>query len=159
MEGFDQLGNKISRLSIGIEAGVVQHETVGIFGAFTIACKKAYVLSMLILEALGKMITQRSHLDDIGGPVKIAEYATKASQQGMYHLFYLIAVISINLGLVNLLPIPLLDGGHLMYYFIEWILRRPVPEKIQRIGFQIGTVILFLLMGIALWNDFKSLLS
>ena len=87
----------------------------------------------------------------------MAQIAGQIATLGPYEFIQLVAFFSINLGFINLLPVPMLDGGHLVYFLIEAVTGKPVPEKIQEIGFRIGAAILMLLMGIALFNDFARL--
>jgi regulator of sigma E protease len=93
----------------------------------------------------------------LSGPVKIAEYSGKSMSSGLMMVLWFMAMISVNLGVANLLPIPALDGGHLFYYIIEAIRGKPLPEKVQMIGFQIGFAILIALMIFTTSNDLHNL--
>lgn len=107
----------------------------------------------LTLQIVGKMLTGKLGLDSLSGPITIAQGAGITVQVGIAYYIGFLGLISVSLGVLNLLPIPMLDGGHLLFYAIEWITRRPVPERIQQIGFQFGLLILIFLMGVAFYND------
>ena len=94
---------------------------------------------------------------NLSGPVSIAKGAGMSADYGIEYFLGFLALISVNLGLMNLIPLPVLDGGHLLYYFVEVLTGKPVPEKIQEIGFKIGGTILMALMSIAILNDFNLL--
>ena len=103
------------------------------------------------------MITGNRSADSLGGPLKIAQYSGQSFQGGIFVVLYFMALISTNLGLMNLLPIPVLDGGHLLFFIIEIIIRRPIPEKVQDKLLQCGFALLMAIMVFATFNDFKSL--
>ena len=96
---------------------------------------------------------------NISGPLSIAEFSGKSLSMGYVYFAYLLAVLSISLGVLNLLPIPVLDGGHLVYYSIEMLIGKPVSMKFQLIGQQIGLILLFGIMVIAFYNDFLRIFS
>jgi len=95
----------------------------------------------------------RQSSDQLGGPIRIADVSGQVAKFGIQPLLHFIAVISVSIGLLNLFPIPLLDGGHLMFYAIEAIRRRPLSERTQEIGFRIGLAIVLMLMVFATFND------
>ncbi len=111
----------------------------------------------LTFRMLKKLIVGDVGIDSLSGPISIAKGAGATAEYGLVHFLGFLALISINLGIINLLPLPVLDGGHLLFYAIEAIIRRPVPERVQEIGFRIGGVIIFSLMTIAVFNDFMRL--
>ncbi len=111
----------------------------------------------LTFSMLKKLIVGDVGIDNLSGPISIAKGAGATAEYGLVHFLGFLALISINLGIINLMPLPVLDGGHLLFYAIEAIIRRPVPEKVQEIGFRIGGVIIFSLMTIAVFNDFMRL--
>ena len=123
------------------------------------AFHKTWEMSVLTLKVLAKMITGDASVKNLSGPISIAKYAGQSASIGMTQLLTFLAVVSISLGVLNLLPIPLLDGGHLVYYVIEFITGKPVSDSIQITGQQIGLVLLLGLMGLALYNDFVRLLG
>lgn len=110
-------------------------------------------LIVLTLKSLGKMITGEISLDNVSGPLTIAKTAGDTARFGWEPFLSFVAYLSISLGVLNLLPIPVLDGGHLMYYAMEIIKGRPVSEKIRALGNSLGLVILVAFMGLAIYND------
>ena len=116
-------------------------------------------MSVLTLKVLAKMITGDASVKNLSGPITIADYAGQQAGIGFTAFLTFLAIVSISLGVLNLLPIPLLDGGHLVYYVIEFITGRPVSDSIQITGQQIGLFLLLGLMGLALYNDFVRLLG
>ena len=123
------------------------------------AFDKTWEMSVLTLKVLAKMITGDASVKNLSGPISIAKYAGQSASIGATALLTFLAIVSISLGVLNLLPIPLLDGGHLVYYIIEFFTGKPVSDSIQITGQQIGIVLLFGLMGLALYNDFVRLLG
>ncbi len=117
------------------------------------AVVKTWDTALFSLRMLGKMIMGEMSLKNLSGPITIADYAGQSAQSGWISYLLFLALISISLGVLNLLPIPLLDGGHLMYYSVEIITGKPVPDKVMEVGQQIGMAVLFALMAFALYND------
>ena len=122
------------------------------------ALSRTWELSTFSLEMLGRMITGQASLKNLSGPLTIADYAGQSAESGVSSFVSFLALVSVSLGVLNLLPVPLLDGGHLLYYLAEFLTGRPVPEHIQEIGQKIGMGLLALLMFFALYNDFSRLL-
>ena len=120
---------------------------------------KTWEMSVLTLKVLAKMISGDASVKNLSGPISIAKYAGQSASIGATALLTFLAIVSISLGVLNLLPIPLLDGGHLVYYVIEFFTGKPVSDSVQMTGQQIGIVLLFGLMGLALYNDFVRLLG
>ncbi len=123
------------------------------------AVERTWDTSIFSLRMLGKMIIGEVSLKNLSGPITIADYAGQSAQSGWISYLAFIALISISLGVLNLLPIPLLDGGHLMYYMIEIIKGSPVSTQAMEVGQNIGMGLLFLLMTFALYNDISRLLN
>ncbi|TCS71133.1 regulator of sigma E protease [Sulfuritortus calidifontis] len=123
------------------------------------ALAKTWELSSFSLEMLGRMVIGQASLDNIAGPITIADYAGQSARSGIASFIAFLALISISLAVLNLLPIPLLDGGHLLYYLVEVVTGRPVPERVQEIGQRIGMALLGVLMFFALFNDLQRLLT
>lgn len=119
--------------------------------------QKTWSLITLTFDIIGKLIGGIVSLDNLSGPISIAKGAGSSADYGLVYFLGFLALISVNLGIINLFPLPVLDGGHLVYFLIEAITGKPVSEKIQEVGFRIGAAILMLLMGIALFNDFARL--
>ena len=122
------------------------------------AIHESYVMTRSSLEALGQMITGVRSASELGGIIRIGAIAGDMAQQGLVPLIMLMALLSINLGFINLLPIPMLDGGHLLFYFFETILGRPVPEQIQEYSFRAGFFFLIGIMAFANLNDIYQLI-
>jgi regulator of sigma E protease len=108
---------------------------------------------------LGKMLTGEVSWKNLSGPVTIADYAGQSARLGLDYYLKFMALLSISLGVLNLLPIPVLDGGHLLYHVIEVVMRRPLSERAMEIGQQVGMSILFALMAFAFFNDLTRLFN
>lgn len=137
--------------------GVLFNYQYGFIDGVGKALDKTWRLMTLSVEMLGKLITGDISVKNLSGPIAIAQGAGISASSGLVYFLSFLALISVNLGIINLLPLPVLDGGHLLYYFIELISGRPVPESVQEIGFKIGGVLLLLLMSIAIVNDITRL--
>jgi regulator of sigma E protease len=122
------------------------------------AVQKTYETSAFSLKMLGNMLTGDVSIKSISGPVTIATYAGQSANLGLNAFIAFLAVISISLGVLNLLPIPVLDGGHLLYYMVELVKGSPVSERTMEIGQRIGLTVLGLLMVCALYNDINRLI-
>ncbi len=123
------------------------------------ALERTWDTSVFSLRMLGKMIIGEVSLKNLSGPITIADYAGQSAQVGWVSYVLFLALISISLGVLNLLPIPLLDGGHLMYYMLEIVKGSPVSDKAMEIGQHVGMAVLFLLMAFALYNDITRLIN
>ena len=119
--------------------------------------KETYDLSAKILNYIVKLIAGRESIDQMGGPIKIIQISGEISNYGILPLLALIAAISVNLGIINLLPIPVLDGGHLLYYSFEVLRGKPLSQKTQEIGMQIGMSLLIALMIFVTFLDISRL--
>lgn len=131
----------------------------GPFDAIGAALGKTWDMSLLTLRMLGRMLVGKASLDNLSGPLTIAQFAGQAATAGPMAFLSLLALVSISLGVLNLLPVPVLDGGHLLYYLIELLKGSPLSEAVQNLGQRVGIVVLLLLMGLALFNDFNRLLG
>ncbi|PKG73942.1 zinc metallopeptidase RseP [Shewanella sp. GutCb] len=129
----------------------------GFIDSFPIAVDKTWQLVSVSIKMIGKLLTGDISVKNLSGPISIAQGAGNSANVGLVYFLGFLALISVNLGIINLLPLPVLDGGHLLYYFVEVITGRPVPEKVQEIGFRIGAAMLLTLMSVALFNDFSRL--
>lgn len=125
----------------------------------TVALEKTWQLSALTLRMIGKMIMGEVSVDNLSGPITIATYAGQTASVGMGAFLYFLAVVSISLGVLNLLPIPLLDGGHLMYYLIEMVKGSPLSEHVQLVLQRFGIAALLMLMVLAFYNDINRLMG
>jgi regulator of sigma E protease len=121
------------------------------------AAERTWDVSTFTLKMLGKMIVGDVSLKNLSGPITIADYAGQSAQLGWLAYVSFLALISISLGVLNLMPVPLLDGGHLMYYVAEIVKGSPVSDRVMEVGQQVGMVLLFSLMAFALYNDINRL--
>ncbi|CAK0767103.1 intramembrane zinc metalloprotease RseP [Gammaproteobacteria bacterium] len=121
------------------------------------AVTKVWEMSVLTLRLLGKMVEGEASVENISGPLSIAQLAGKSAAIGFAPFLAFLGLVSLSLGILNLLPIPVLDGGHLLYYFIELVTGAPIPERVLVWGQKLGTAILFGLMTLAVFNDFNRL--
>ena len=155
----DNLGNKINKRMIGIKLGAynneVNHVKLGPSKAIYYAVNEVYYVTTSSLKYLGSMIAGNGDSSQLGGPIRIAKISGQVAEFGILPFISLMAYISISLGLINLFPIPMLDGGHLMFYGIEKILGRPLSQKTQEGFFRIGMFLLLSLMFFTTFNDLK----
>ena len=126
--------------------------------AFPAAVKKTWDMSVLTLQMFGEMIVGNASVQNISGPITIAIYAKASAFAGLSQFLGFLAIVSISLGVLNLMPIPVLDGGHLMFYIVESITGRTVSERTEAVATKIGLAVIFALMSIALYNDMGRLL-
>lgn len=154
----DFFGDEIKTGMLGITASQTTHEDLNIAQSFAQANVETYKTSLLIFEALYELITGKRSVKELGGPIKIAKYSGQTVTMGITVVAWFMAMISINLGVMNLLPVPVLDGGHLFFYLIEMIKRKPLSQKTQMIGFQIGMALVLSLMIFTTFNDVHQLL-
>lgn len=127
------------------------------FAAWGPAVQETWSRSVLTLHSIWKMLKGIIAIDNLSGPITIAKLAGTTAGYGLESFLGFLAYLSISLGILNLLPIPVLDGGHLMYYGVELLIGRPIPERIQLLGIKIGMSLLFTLMALAIYNDFLRL--
>ena len=138
---------------------LISHIEYSAFDAVSHAIVKTWDMSTLTLRVLWKMVSGQASLSNISGPITIATYAGVTASIGFVSFISFLAVISVSLGVLNLLPVPMLDGGHLLYYLIEIIKGSPVSELFELRGQQVGILILALLMSVAIFNDIQRLLQ
>ena len=137
--------------------GYIFNHQYGPVAAMGAAMDNTWRLMTLSVDMIGKLLTGDVSVKNLSGPISIAQGAGASAGYGLVYFLSFLALISVNLGIINLLPLPVLDGGHLLYYTIELVIGRPVPESVQEIGFRIGGVLLFMLMAIAIMNDISRL--
>lgn len=158
-------GERIGRIGVGVAepapGGLSMFALVryGPLDGMLKAVRQTWETSVLSLQMIGRMLTGEVSWKNLSGPVTIADYAGQTAQLGLGHYLKFVALISISLGVLNLLPIPVLDGGHLLYYTIEIIKGGPIPERVMEIGQQIGLVLLAMLIAFAFYNDINRLIS
>ncbi|MGL4406489.1 MAG: RIP metalloprotease RseP [Notoacmeibacter sp.] len=157
VERTDDLGNKVKLGLVGVSADNSEANfkriTLGPLQAFGEAVSETGRTIERTLIFLKRFISGREDRCQMGGPVKIAEMAGQAAEKGLNWLITLTAFLSIGIGIMNLMPVPPLDGGHLMLYGFEAVLRRPLPAKLQELIYQAGFFAVMALIGFVLWND------
>ena len=161
VESEDNLGNKINKRMIGIKLSPynneINHVKLGPVKAFIHSLNEVYFVTSSSLKYLGSMLRGAGDSSQLGGPIRIAKISGQVAEFGIIPFISMMAYISISLGLINLFPIPLLDGGHLMFYAFEKILGRPLSQKTQEGFFRIGMFLLLSLMFFATFNDLNDL--
>ena len=159
--GEDNLGNKLNKRIEGIKLGAfnneIKHVKLGPAQAIYHAAHEVYYVSISSLKYIGAMILGKADTSQLGGPIRIAKISGQVAEFGVLAFISMMAYISISLGLVNLFPIPMLDGGHLMFYAFEKILGRPLSQKTQEGFFRIGLFLLLSLMFFTTFNDLKDI--
>jgi regulator of sigma E protease len=153
----DSFGNVrrigILGISRSMSPGDVKYEPVSPAQAIWLGGQETWFVVDRTLSYISGVFTGREAADQLGGPIRIAQVSGQVATAGFAALFHLTAVLSVSIGLLNLFPIPLLDGGHLLFYIIETIRGRPLSERAQELGFRIGLAIVLMLMIFATFND------
>ena len=158
-------GQKIGKIGAGprFDPAAFAAQTIEVrypfWSGLGMAIEKTWDTSTFSLRMLGKMIMGQVSLKNLSGPITIADYAGQSAQIGWIAYLSFLALISISLGVLNLLPVPLLDGGHLMYYMFEIFKGSPISDRAMQIGQQVGMAVLFTLMLVAIYNDINRLIS
>ena len=157
----DSLGNLVNKRMIGIKLSSInnklQKKKLGPVKAIYYSFKEVWFVTTTSLSYIGKILVGSGDSSQLGGPIKIAKITGQVAEYGIIPFLSVMAYISISLGMINLFPIPMLDGGHLMFYSFEKILGRPLSQKIQEGFFRIGLFLLFSLMFFVTFNDLKDL--
>jgi regulator of sigma E protease len=152
----DILGNITSQMVIGVRPdahAVVTHQDYGPVGAFAAASSETWNIMKTTILGIAQMIAGHGSADQLRGPAGIMQMTRQVAVFGFLPLLNLVAILSVSIGLANLFPIPLLDGGHLLYYGCEAVLGRPLGERAQDVGFRLGLVLVLGLMLLTTWND------
>ena len=153
----DSFGGTFKRGLIGVTpssiSGYNEAKPVSPVEALRLGVRETYTNIVHTIQGIADIVTQRQAADQMGGPILMAQVTAKVAEGGMEPLLRWIAFISANIGFLNLLPIPVLDGGHLVYYAIEGVMRRPLSRRMQEIGFQIGVALVLMLMVYVNLND------
>ncbi len=152
-ESVDQDGSTVGRLGIRMQGIIGEHKRLNPFSAAWFGIEKTVSITGQALTNIGKLLIGQGNFKDLGGPIAIAQMSGQAAEQGALQLFFFMAVLSINLGLINLFPIPILDGGHLLFMGIEAVRGKPLGERAQEYGFRIGLALVLILMVSVTWND------
>jgi regulator of sigma E protease len=158
----DGSGEKIGRVGVAVAIpdmppDMVRQYSRGPLEALGASLVRTGELSVFTLKAIKKMLMGLISPKNLSGPITIAKVATASAKSGLESYISFLALLSVSLGVLNLLPIPVLDGGHLLFYLIELLAGRPVPEKIQSVGYQMGLFMVLGMMVLALYNDFTRL--
>jgi regulator of sigma E protease len=148
----DSFGNKVSGCSIGVGANFIK-EKLGFYDAMKYGIYDTIDSIETTVIVLYQLVTGQRSLSDIGGPLRIGKYSGQVAEKGYVALLEFLAIISINIGVMNLLPIPVLDGGHIVFYIIEMITLRRVSLKIQNIFYKIGGFVIISMMLLGTYND------
>ncbi len=156
-EMTDRFGNvhRIGLLGIGRSATEenIRHVRYDPFTAVWMGAGETWFIVSRTFDYLGGVVTGRENADQLGGPLRIAQVSGQVATIGFLALIHLAAVLSVSIGLINLFPIPMLDGGHLLYYTIEAVRGRPVGDEMQEYGYRVGLALVMMLMVFATWND------
>ncbi len=153
----DGVESEIGLLGVTPDPEQLEYISVGVLDAAWMGIERTYVQTEQILMALGQIISGSRGADELGGPLRIAQLSGQMAQGGAISLIFFLAALSVNLGLINLFPVPMLDGGHLLFYGAEAIMGRPVNAKTQEYSFRFGLILVLLLMFFATWNDLVQL--
>lgn len=152
-EEQDRFGNKYRIGVLGVGNSTPVLKSVGILEAPLVGIRQTVDIVQMTLDGLGQIITGRRALSELGGPLKIAQVSGERLAMGPVEFVFLIALISINLGFINLLPVPVLDGGHLLFYAVEAVRRRPVEPQVMEWAFRGGLIAILALMLLVTFND------
>jgi len=155
----DRFGNHQHAVLGIVGGGPVTYVRLNPADAVVAAVGETWSMGTAILQAVGQMITGARSSDELGGPIQILKASGEVAQGGILALLLFMATLSVNLGLVNLFPIPVLDGGHLLFYAAEALRGRPLGQRAQEFGFRVGLAIVLTLMVFATWNDLVHLWS
>ena len=140
---------------LGVRGGAVEFVSEDPLRSVWAGFTQTWDVTVTTLEGLGQMISGKRGTDELSGPLGIAKMSGQVAQLGFSSFISFIAILSVNLGLINLFPIPVLDGGHLMFYLAEAVRGRPLPPRVQEYGFRAGFAMLAGLFVFATWNDVK----
>jgi regulator of sigma E protease len=159
-DGFGNM-HRIGVLGISrsLAPGDIKYDPVDPFTAVWLGVKETWFVTERTLVYIGRMFVGREAADQLGGPIRIAQVSGQVATAGLAPLIHLAAVLSVSIGLLNLFPVPLLDGGHLLFYAIEAVRGKPLSERAQEFGFRIGLALVVMLMIFATYNDILRLVS
>ena len=152
----DRFGNIYRLGQLGVASGPIELRPVPLWEAPVVGARHVWKITTSALDGMGQIISGRRSAKELGGPLKIADISGEAASRGIDSFIFFMALISINLGFINLLPIPMLDGGHLLFYGIEAMRRRPVSPAVQEWAFRSGLAFLLTMMLFVTFNDLAS---
>ncbi len=164
-EAVSEQGKLVGKIGVAVDEPPTSRREIKTFVSYGLvaaagkALKETWDQSVFSLEMMGKMLTGEVSWKNLSGPVTIADYAGQSARLGFDYYLKFMALLSVSLGVLNLLPIPVLDGGHLLYHMIEVVRRRPLSERVMEIGQRVGMSILFALMAFAFFNDLTRLFN
>jgi regulator of sigma E protease len=147
----------VGKIQAGLAPKAVRFEPYPPLTAIAQGAVKTWDMTVLTAKGLWKLVSRQIDLSNIGGPIQIATETTRQANEGLVSVAVFVAVISVNLGVLNLLPIPMLDGGHLLFFLIEAVLGRPLSLRKREVAQQVGFVLLMVIMVFALYNDLARL--
>lgn len=152
-------GEEVTAPLVGISQGSkIEHRPVEGSGAI-FALKHTWLMAKVVVKGFVSIVERLIPVETIGGPIMLAQMVHTSAQTGFFEWLGMVAIISINLAIINLLPIPVLDGGHILFFTLETIIGRPLNERWKAISMRIGIMLLLMLMALAIFNDFRRLLS
>ena len=153
----DAFGNDARLPILGIQSSDISYQSLSFMSAGRESMTETYHIASGTLKALGQMIRGQRDMSDLTGPIGIAKYSGQAAHKGWRTVLWFMVIISVNLGLVNLFPIPILDGGHLLYYTIEALRGKPMADRYQEYGLKFGMLLVAMLLIFAIVNDLTRL--
>lgn len=155
VEQTDNFGHSFRVGRLGLHSKGIEYLHLNPFSAVWQAARESVVMTGATFKMVGQMIAGARTTEELGGPLRIAQMSGEMARSGLLSVsnIWFLALLSLNLGFINLLPIPMLDGGHLLFYIVEAVRRRPLAPRVQDYGFRIGLTLVLLLMIFATWND------
>jgi regulator of sigma E protease len=153
IERKDNFGHRYQVGRLGLRAKGVEYVRYDPASSLWRATEETAVLTVATFKAIGQMIVGTRSTEELQGPIGMGKMVGEMAEGGIVQAIWILAMLSLNLGLINVLPIPMLDGGHLLFYALEAVRRRPLTPRMQDYGFRIGLTLVFLLMAFATWND------
>ncbi len=152
----DAFGERVGRIGVSPSGKMVR---LGVGASLYEGVRFSFRLTKLVLDTLGKLVTGELSPKSLGGPIAIAQASGESLRAGMFSFIFLMSFISINLAIINLLPIPILDGGHLLFFIIEGLIRRPVTGRIREMAMQVGVLFLVFLVVLVFYNDISRIIT
>lgn len=149
----EQDGRQVGRLGIRMQGELGDYDRLNPLSAAWFGIERTIEITWQALVNIGNLLIGQGNFKELGGPIAIAQMSGQAAEQGVLQFFFFMAVLSINLGLINLFPIPILDGGHLLFMGIEALRGKPLGDRAQEYGFRIGLALVLVLMVSVTWND------